>query len=47
MAMGHAGTGIGERLTEQILRDDSIDRIDRTRFEGSETFDSVAGMDIE
>ena len=38
---------LGERIAEQILGGDGIDRFDPTRFDGSETFDIVAGMDIE
>ena len=38
---------LGERIAEQILGDDGIDRFDSTRFEGNERFDIVAGMDIE
>ena len=38
---------LGEQLAEQIVGDNGIDRFDPTRFEGDETFDIVAGMDIE
>jgi sarcosine oxidase subunit beta len=38
---------LGERIAEQILGGDGIHRFDPARFDGSETFDIVAGMDIE
>ena len=47
---GHGGMrapALGEQLAEEILGGDDIQRFDPTRFDGSETFDIVAGMDIE
>ena len=38
---------LGERIAGEILGDDGIRRFDPTRFDGSETFAVVAGMDIE
>ncbi|WP_273838036.1 FAD-dependent oxidoreductase [Halococcus sp. PRR34] len=38
---------LGERITDEILGDDGIRRFDPTRFDGNETFEIVAGMDIE
>lgn len=38
---------LGERISDEILGGDGIRRFDPTRFDGSETFEIVAGMDIE
>ena len=38
---------LGERIADEILGGDGIDRFDPTRFDGNETFEIVAGMDIE
>ncbi|HET7324756.1 MAG TPA: FAD-dependent oxidoreductase [Halococcus sp.] len=38
---------LGETIAEQVLGGDGIPRFDPTRFEGSEEFEIVAGMDIE
>ena len=38
---------LGERIADEILGDDGVRRFDPTRFDGSETFAVVAGMDIE
>ncbi|WP_049996214.1 NAD(P)/FAD-dependent oxidoreductase [Halococcus sediminicola] len=38
---------LGEHIAEQILGGDGVSRFDPTRFDGSETFDIIAGMDIE
>lgn len=38
---------LGERITDEILGGDGVRRFDPTRFDGTETFEIVAGMDIE
>ena len=38
---------LGEQIANEIFGDDGIQRFDPTRFDGNETFEIVAGMDIE
>jgi len=38
---------LGEQIADEILGGDGVRRFDPTRFDGSETFEIVAGMDIE
>ena len=38
---------LGERIADKMLGGDGTRRFDPTRFEGDETFEIVAGMDIE
>ena len=40
-------SALGERIVEQILGGDGIVRFDPTRFDESEMFEIIVGMDIE